>query len=198
MKKKVGIFGGSFNPVHAGHLMLASWIAQCGLVDNVWLMLSPSNPLKANDSLASDEHRLRMLQLALGNDPLVKLSTLELELPRPSYTINTLRALDRTYPDCEFVLIVGSDNLAIFNKWRESETILSDYGLIVYPRPGYPLPGVLPPGVTAVEAPLLDISSTRIRQCLSRGWNMNFFLPPGVYKYIKENKLYYGTETDKQ
>lgn len=190
MRRRIGIFGGSFNPVHAGHLMLASWIAQSGLVDSVWLMLSPLNPLKDGNDMASDGHRMQMLQIALEQTKLIEFSDIELHLPRPSYTIATLRALNEKYPDCDFVPVVGSDNLAVFHKWRDWETILSDYGLIVYPRPGFPMPDELPAGVTAVDAPMLDISSTLIRECLRRGLDMNFFLPHGVYSYIKKNRLY--------
>ena len=190
MSKKIGILGGSFNPMHTGHLMLASWIAQCGVVDSVWLMLSPLNPLKTDCSMASDHHRMRMLELAVKQSDLLSVSALELELPRPSYTIDTFKELDRRYPECCFVPIVGSDNLSIFHKWRSADEILSRYGLIVYPRPGYPFPDKLPRGVVVVNAPQTDISSTKIRNCISKGWDMNFFLPPGVYKYIKEQDLY--------
>lgn len=201
MKKKIGIFGGSFNPVHSGHMMLASWIAQCGVVDSVWLMLSPRNPLKPDCEMASDSDRLRMLELAADKSETVSISTLELELPRPSYTINTLKELDRRYPQYRFVPIVGSDNLAIFNKWRCADEILERYGLIVYPRPGYDIPDKLPDRVEVVDAPRIEISSTKIRRFISDGWNMNFFLPPGVYRYIKEQNLYkkqHGTDSDKQ
>ncbi|MCM1022241.1 MAG: nicotinate (nicotinamide) nucleotide adenylyltransferase [Muribaculum sp.] len=191
MRQKIGIFGGSFNPVHIGHLMLASWIAQSGLVDRVWLMLSPANPLKSDSSLVEDNQRREMLEIALADSKLIELCTLELELPRPSYTINTLSELNRRYPQFDFTLIVGSDNLEIFDKWRSHEELLSRYGLIVYPRPGYPIQDVLPTGVTTVDAPLLEISSTEIRRKLACGWDMNFFMPSGVYNYIKENKLYY-------
>lgn len=190
MRRRIGIFGGSFNPVHAGHLMLASWIAQSGLVDSVWLVLSPQNPLKDGTDMASDAHRMSMLKIALEHTRLIEISDIELRLPRPSYTITTLQALSEEFPESDFVPIVGSDNLAVFKKWRDWETILADYGLIVYPRPGFPLPDVLPEGVTSVDAPVTDISSTRIRQCIRRSWDMNFFLPHGVYSYIKKNRLY--------
>ena len=190
MTKRIGIFGGSFNPVHTGHLMLASWIAQCGVVDNVWLMLSPRNPLKSGCDMVSDEHRLRMLSLAVGESDILSVSDLELELPRPSYTIDTLKELDRRYPEFRFVPVVGSDNLSIFDKWRCADEILSRYGLVVYPRPGYPFPEILPDGVETVDAPQIEISSTMVRQCIANGRDMNYFLPSAVYRYIKEHNLY--------
>ncbi len=190
MKKRIGIFGGSFNPVHAGHLMLASWIAQSGEVDEVWLMLSPCNPLKVGAEMASDDDRLKMLEIALKGDELLKLCSLELEMPRPSYTINTLYELESRFTDCEFVPIVGSDNLTVFDKWRDHDMIIARYGLIVYPRQDYPISSVLPEKVRVVDAPMIDVSSTKIRELIRKGWNMNFFLPPGVYRYIVEHGLY--------
>ncbi len=187
---KVGILGGSFNPVHSGHMMLASFLTQWGYVDRVWLTLSPRNPLKDPGDLLPDMKRLNMLSLAAKGAPDIDICDIELTMPRPSYTINTLELLRERYPDMEFKLIIGSDNWRIFDKWREPQRILDEFGVIVYRRPGYPVEREHIAGLEVVDAPMVDVSSTFIRKAIARGRNMNFFLPPGVYKYIVDNKLY--------
>lgn len=187
----IGILGGSFNPVHIGHLMLASYLSQFTSLDEVWLTLSPLNPLKAEASeLIPDMSRLRMLSIAGKQAPGVGVCDIELSMPRPSFTINTLDLLRRRYPRRRFKLIIGSDNWRIFDKWRDYERILSEYGVIVYPRPGYPIENRYEDGVDFVNAPVFNISSTFIRNAIARGKDMNLFLPSGVYDYIIENKLY--------
>lgn len=187
----VGILGGSFNPVHIGHMMLASFLAQWGYVDQVWLTLSPRNPLKKDpDSLIPDTKRLTMLNLALKGSAKLDVCDIELSMPLPSYTINTLDVLAQRYPDKQFKLIVGSDNWAIFDHWRESHRIIEQYGVIVYPRPGYPVPEGHVDGMEFVDAPTVNISSTFIRKAIAKGLNVDYFLPQGVYKYILDHKLY--------
>lgn len=188
--RHIGVFGGSFNPVHSGHMMVASYIAQwCGL-DEVWLMLSPLNPLKSDAGLLPDATRLDMLRIAVGDSPLVRVSDFELSMPRPSYTVDTMQALRQAYPDCSFRIIIGSDNWAIFDRWRDPEVLLRDFGVIIYPRPGYPLPDRLPSGAMAVDAPVCSLSSTMIREAVAQGRDVTFFLPHGVWDYIKSNNLY--------
>ena len=137
---RIGVFGGSFNPVHIGHVMLASYLKQFEGFDEVWLMLSPLNPLKANSTeLIPDVTRLKMLDIALKGAEGIKVSDIELSMPRPSYTINTLRYLAKRYPRHTFKLIIGSDNWKIFSQWKDSEAIIRDFGVVVYPRPGYPV-----------------------------------------------------------
>lgn len=187
----IGILGGSFNPVHIGHLILAQYMVQWGYVDKVWLTLSPQNPLKnLGKEMMPDMKRLSMLQRATKEAKGIETCDIELSMPRPSYTIDTLRVLSRRYPAKRFRLIIGSDNLAVFRKWKEWESILDDYGVVVYPRPGYPADDVPGEGVEIVDAPLLDISSTFIRRAVASGRDVSFFLPQGVYKYIMDNKLY--------
>ena len=186
----VGILGGSFNPVHAGHMMLASYLAQWGYVDEVWLTLSPRNPLKDAAGLLPDTKRLAMLTLASRNARGIDICDLELSMPKPSYTINTLRALRERYPDKDFRLIIGSDNWQTFTQWREWEAILNEFGVIVYPRPGYPVEKRYVDGMELVEAPQVHISSTFVRNSIARGKDMSYFLPQGVNKYILDNKLY--------
>lgn len=187
----IGILGGSFNPVHVGHLMLASYMQQFGGMDEVWLMLSPLNPLKANpEELIPDITRLRMLELAVGETKGILVNDIELSMPRPSYTINTLRYLAKRYPRHQFKLIIGSDNWKRFNEWKDYEEIIDDFGVVIYPRPGYPLGTIYDPGVEVVNAPTADISSTFIRRAIARGKDMKFFLPQGVNDFIKTNNLY--------
>ena len=188
---KIGVLGGSFNPVHIGHVMLASYLKQFEVFDEVWLMLSPLNPLKANSAdLIPDVTRLRMLDIALKDADGIKVSDIELSMPRPSYTINTLRYLAKRYPRHSFKLIIGADNWKIFSQWKDSQTIIDDFGVVVYPRPGYQLGTIYDAGVEVVQAPTADISSSFIRNSIARGKDMNFFLPAGVYEYIKSHNLY--------
>lgn len=187
----IGILGGSFNPVHIGHLMLANYLRQFTGLDAVWLTLSPLNPLKADSTeLISDIHRLKMLSLATSGVDGIGTCDIELSMPRPSYTINTLDLLNRRYPRRSFKLIIGSDNYRIFDRWRDGDRIKRDYGLIVYPRPGYPVPNLYEDGVDVIDAPQSNLSSTFIRRAIARGYDMNYFLHPDVYRYIKENGLY--------
>lgn len=187
---KVGILGGSFNPVHAGHMMLASFLTQWGYVDRVWLTLSPRNPLKDPTDLLPDMKRLNMLSIAAKGATDIDICDIELSMPKPSYTINTLDLLRSRYPGMSFKLIIGSDNWRIFDRWREPQRILDDYGVIVYRRPGYPVEREHIAGLEVVDAPMVDISSTFVRNAIAKGRNMSYFLPAGVYKYIQDNKLY--------
>lgn len=187
----IGILGGSFNPIHIGHMMLASYLKQFYGFDQVWLLLSPLNPLKVNSvDLIPDVTRLKMLDIAIGNSDGIQVCDIELSMPRPSYTINTLRYLAKRYPRHKFKLIIGSDNWKIFSQWKESDSIISEFGIVIYPRPGYQVGMVFDDDVDVVNAPVTDISSTFIRKAIARGKNMTYFLPPGVYEYIKMNNLY--------
>ena len=187
----IGILGGSFNPVHSGHMMLASYLAQWGYVDQVWLTLSPRNPLKEKpEELLPDLKRLTMLNLAIKGASKLDICDIELSMPTPSYTINTLDVLSRRFPANKFKLIIGSDNWLSFDKWRDSQKILSDYGVIVYPRPGYPVKERMVDGMEVVEAPTVNLSSSFIRKAIAKGRDMSYFLPQGVYKYILDHKLY--------
>lgn len=186
----IGILGGSFNPVHIGHIMVASYLTQWKIVDRVWLTLSPRNPLKSSDSLLSDLQRLAMLRIACKNLPGIEICDIELSMPRPSFTINTLKVLTKRYPSMRFKLIIGSDNWNNFDKWRDYEEILDDYGVIVYPRPGKPITNTLADGMELVQSPSINLSSTFIRAAIEKGRNVSAFLPAGVYDYITANNLY--------
>lgn len=190
--KRVGILGGSFDPVHIGHTALANYIAQSGVVDEVWLTLSPQNPFKVGQHLTDDHHRLDMLRIATSQDPkLIHPCDIELSMPRPSYSIDTLRTLSQLHPDYSFKLIIGSDNWSNFVNWRQYEAIINEFGVIIYPRQGFEIcSDELPDDVTTVDAPTIEVSSTWIRNAIACGRNVNYFMPAGVYPYILEHKLY--------
>ncbi len=192
----VALMGGSYNPVHIGHAMVAQYVAlTCSDIDRVEMMLSPLNPLKTTASRpASDIDRLAMLKLVCeASGGIIGLNTTELSMPRPCYTIDTLNRLAAENPQNSYRLIIGSDNWNDFHRWRAADEIISRFGLIVYPRPGYPVkevPAALSEQVRIVDAPTVDVSSTMLRHMLATGRQVNFFLPPGVYEYIIANGLY--------
>lgn len=185
----IGLLGGSFNPVHCGHMMLAAYLTQWNIVDRVWLMLSPRNPLKNPLGLISDMRRLAMLSIATRGVERVDTCDIELSMPLPSYTINTLDLLASRYPGRRFKLVIGSDNWQVFDQWRDWQRILDEYGVIVYPRPGYPVESHVD-GMETIAPITVNLSSTQVRDAIARGRDMSCFLPPGVYKYIVDNKLY--------
>ena len=189
-QETIGLLGGSFNPVHSGHMMLAAYLTQWGIVDKVWLTLSPRNPLKDPAGLLPDTKRLAMLTIATKGAARIETCDIELSMPQPNYTIATLDLLAQRYPGKRFKLVIGSDNWRIFDSWKDSQRILDDYGVIVYPRPGYPIPEGHVDGMETVHPMMVDISSTQVRDAIARGRDMTFFLPPGVYNYIVSNKLY--------
>ena len=162
---KIGIYGGSFNPVHFGHVGLAKWVIEHTDLDELWMLVSPNNPLKPASMLAPEQERLAGVQEAIKDIPNVKASDFEFHLPRPSYTANTLRELQKAYPQHEFTLIIGQDNLAIFNRWREYEYILKNFRIFVYPRKGSnEQPAVSDENILFLSsAPLFNISSTELR-----------------------------------
>lgn len=190
--RRIGILGGSFNPIHVGHAIIASYIVESGLIDSLWLMVSPQNPLKENSTLASDYHRLRMTELVSRRLENVETSAFEFDLPRPSYTIDTLNALQVKFPDDEFYLVIGADNWCLFDKWKSGEEIISKYHILIYPRRGYEIviPEQYSERVKAVEAPLIELSSTQIRERLAQMKSVSFLVPETVENYIVKNKLY--------
>ncbi len=187
-RRSVALLGGSFCPVHAGHIMVASYISQfCPLVDEVWLVPAAVNPLKAGSRYRlTDAQRLELLRRAVEGYDRIRVCDVELHMPVPSYTIDTLRRLSADCPDCRFRWIIGSDNWLLKDSWRMVDRIISDYGMIVYPRPGYGIdPQALPDNVDYVDAPQIELSSTFIRQGLDSGRNMQAFLPQGVWQPLR-------------
>ena len=189
--KKVGIYSGSFNPIHHGHVMLANYLVEFSDLDELWFVVTPQNPLKQKEDLLDDDERLKMVQLALGDDPRFHVSDIEMHLPTPSYTINTLTSLSEQNPDCEFVFICGMDSLQNFKNWREYQRILDNYELLVFPREGYDGGELINyPSVTVLKTPILEISSTFIRQCIKEGRDVRHFMPEKAFAYMKTNRFY--------
>lgn len=188
---KIGIFSGSFNPIHLGHTRLAAFIRQQAGLDEVWLMVSPNNPLKAASELMDEKLRYHLAQLATAELEGIRPSDFEFHLPKPSYTIHTLEQLTAAYPQHQFSLIIGSDNMAIFHKWKDWQRILALYPIIVYPREGDDLAALkqLYPMMHVIEgAPLLNISATEIRAHLQDDTLLREWLHPDVAKYLRMHK----------
>ncbi len=188
---KIGLFFGSFNPVHVGHTIIANFMATHTDLDQVWMVVSPQNPLKPKSALAKDYDRLHLVRLAIGDNPRLRASNIEFDLPRPSYTIDTLSYLKEKYPENEFVLIMGGDNLATLHRWKNHERILQGYHIYLYKRPKTDL-GELAghPHVHHFEAPMLDISATYIRQCIKDGKSVQYLVPEGVFEYLEGSSMY--------
>lgn len=190
---RIGIYGGSFNPIHTGHTQLAASIVAQGMVDELWLLVSPLNPLKSGEvsDIAEYEHRLKMAELATGGIEGVKVSDFERHLPLPSYTITTLGELGKAFPEHEFMLVIGADNWERFPRWYHVDEILANYQILIYRRPGCELnEKALPSSVQVVDTPLYDVSSTEIRESVKKGRMMRRWLDARVARYIKKHQLY--------
>ena len=188
-KQRVAVFGGSFDPIHNGHLALAGEVISRGLADEVWLMVTPQNPHKQDKILSDERLRFQMAQLAVEGMDGVKACDFEFSLPRPSYTLTTLTALDEAFPDKEFCLLIGADNWEKFDRWYKGDEILSRYGIIVYPRGSEGEPS-LPSGVRWLPAKLYDISSTMVRAAVAAGNDITGLVPATVVRFINDNKMY--------
>ncbi|PVH25795.1 nicotinate (nicotinamide) nucleotide adenylyltransferase [Sphingobacterium corticibacter] len=191
MSKQIGLFFGSFNPIHVGHLIIANHMAHYTSLDEVWFVVSPQNPFKEKKSLANMYDRLEMVSLAIQNSDRLRASDIEFNLPQPSYTIDTLVHLKERYPDYDFSLIMGEDNLASFQKWKNADIILRDYKILVYPRPAYDA-GELAnhPSVTRTETPQMELSSTAIRKAIQARQSVQFMTPDAVIEFIDKKGLY--------
>jgi nicotinate-nucleotide adenylyltransferase len=190
---RIGIFGGSFDPIHTGHAIIAQHIISSGAVDQLWFMVSPVNPLKAdNQRQVADTDRLRMVEMVSRPMEGVETSAFEFTMPKPSYTIDTLNALQEKFPHDEFYLVIGGDNWELFSKWRNSEEILAKYHVLIYPRLGYEvvIPNELQERVTLVGAPIIELSSTEIRERLANGLSARYYVPDEVLAYIERMNLY--------
>ncbi|NDV78378.1 nicotinate (nicotinamide) nucleotide adenylyltransferase [Dysgonomonas sp. 511] len=188
----IGIFSGSFNPIHIGHIILGNYITEFTDVDEVWFLVTPQSPFKKNAELLDEQVRLEMVQLALQKYDKLKASDFEFSMPRPSYTVDTLDRLQEEYPQHCFTLIIGGDNWEVFEKWFEYERILHNYKLKVYPRLGYriTIPAKQRGKVEALDSPIVEISSTFVRDGIKAGKNMHPFLSEAVSEYIIEKGLY--------
>ncbi len=192
---KTGLFFGSFNPIHIGHLAIANYMVEFTDIDEVWFVVSPHNPLKKKSSLLQEYLRYDMVELAVKDDKRFMACNIEMRMPQPSYTIDTLTYLKESYPDNQFVLIMGSDVLPTFNKWKNHECIIKEYQRYIYPRPGFSTEELKKHENTFfVDAPNMEISSSFIRQAIKDGKDIKYFLPERVYKFIKEKYLYEDIE----
>lgn len=187
--KKIGLFFGSFNPIHYGHLMIANYIKEFTDTDEIWFVVSPQNPHKDSSELCNEHHRLNMVKLAIENIPFIKECNIEFNLPKPSYTINTLNELQKIYIYYNFYIIMGSDNYINLHKWHRYKEIKQNFKILVYPRHNYEV-NTEEENITLINAPKIEISSSFIRNSIKQGKNLICFLPSEVYNYIKENKLY--------
>lgn len=194
---KIGLYFGSFNPVHIGHVAIAGYMTEFTGLDQVWFVVSPHNPLKKKETLLTDHQRLYMAQLAIGNNDKLKASDIEFKLPVPSYTIDTLASLTEKYPKNEFCLVMGEDNLYTLHKWKNVRELTKRFSIYVYPRPGSIKPSsplldqvLSSADIHHVNAPLMEISGTFIRDSIKKGKDVSFLLPAQVWKYIKEMHFY--------
>lgn len=188
---KIGLFFGSFNPPHIGHMAIANYMVEYAGLTQVWFVVSPQNPLKEQSGLLKDYDRLELMRLAVNDDRRFRVSDVEFRLSKPSYTINTLEFLKEKFPDHLFSLIIGTDNLENFNKWKEYERILDNYPILVYPRPGYEISAQLVHDhIRLVEAPKLEISSTFVRQAIAEGRDVRYFVPERVWDYMDKMNYY--------
>lgn len=186
---RTALFGGTFNPLHNGHLAIAKSVLEQGLADEVWLLVTPCNPWKSDQKLLDDRLRYDMVAQAVKDLEGIHASDFEFKLEKPSYTANTLRRISADYPDREFILTIGADNWVKFSNWREADFILNNYPIIVYPRQDYPIEH-LSGNVTLLDCPLMNVSSTQIRQMVKDGTPINEFVPESVARTIADLHLY--------
>jgi nicotinate-nucleotide adenylyltransferase len=188
---KIGLFFGSFNPVHNGHLAIAEYIYEYTDLQEIWFVVSPQNPFKRRLILLDDHHRLEMVYKAIGDDPRFRVSDIEFKMPKPSFTVDTLTYLSEKHPKKEFVMILGADNLKSFNKWKNCELLIEKYTRYVYPRHGVDDDEISKhKNVVAINAPRIEISSSFIRQAISDGKKIKYFLPDKVFEYIDQMNFY--------
>lgn len=193
MKKKVGLYFGTFNPIHIGHIIIANYIVEFSEIDEVWMVVTPHNPFKKKNSLLDNHHRLELVFKACEGYPKLKPSDVEFKLPQPNYTSTTLAKLEEDHPNKEFFLIIGEDNLKSFHKWKNYEVILERHSLLVYPRISS---GKVEdsfknhPKIIRIEAPIMELSSSFIREAIKEGKDISAMLPKAVWEYIDLMNFY--------
>ena len=186
----IGLYFGSFNPVHVGHLIIASYARHSTDLKQVWLVVSPQNPLKPSKTLLNEYHRLHLVNVAIENDPFLKATDIEFHLPKPSYTIDTLTYLKEKYPQHEFSVIMGSDSLQNISQWKNYKTLLNDHRLYIFKRPGFDVLHYEGATIKIVDAPLLEISSTQIRQMIKERIPVRYMVTDAVSNEIESNNYY--------
>jgi nicotinate-nucleotide adenylyltransferase len=192
---KIGLYFGSFNPIHTGHLIIASHILNETDVQKVWFVVSPQNPLKPSNALLNEYHRLHLVQKAIDPDIRLRAIDIEFTLPKPSYTIHTLTYLQEKYPKYDFSVIMGSDSFQNLHNWKNGDLILKTYQILVYKRPGFDVAAEGYPNVTVLNAPLLDISATHIRELIRAGKSIKYLVPEEVEKEIYDSGFYKKAQT---
>ena len=189
---KVGLYFGSFNPIHIGHLIIGSYLSDNTDLDEVWFVVSPQNPFKKSSSLLNEQHRLSLVQIAIEGEKKLKASNVEFKLPKPSYTSDTLIYLSEKYPENKFAVIMGSDSFQNIERWRNYNQIINNYNIYIFLRPGYPVENIYEKNIYVITAPLIEISSTLIRKNIRANKSIRFFVPDSVMEEIRE-KNYYGS-----
>jgi len=191
VRRRVGVLGGSFNPIHCGHVALARQLLASAGLDEVWFMVSPQNPFKQQSALLADHLRLEIARRALQNEPQMVASDFEFHLPRPSYTWRTLSELRAAFPAISFTLLIGADNWAAFDRWSHPQEIIGQFPIVVYPREGYAVDEqALPPHVKLIHTDLLRVSSTLVRQLIASGQPYAHLVPHVVAEFIEQHRLY--------
>ena len=187
----IGLYFGSFNPIHHGHLIIATHVAGNTSCQQVWLVVTPQNPLKSQSSLLHESHRKHLIDLAIEGDDRLKSSNIEFKLPKPSYTIDTLTHLSEIYPQHTFTIIIGSDAFSNINKWKNWNILINNYSIQIYERPGFPVKITgLPQNIQLIKAPLLQISSTMLREMIKRNESIRYYVPDIVAEEIKNQQFY--------
>lgn len=187
---KIGLYFGSFNPIHVGHLIIASHLLNETNIEKIWLVVSPHNPFKQENGLLNEYHRLHLAKLATENDPRIRASDIEFTMPKPSYTVHTLAWLREKHPEHEFCLIMGADSFGNLHKWKNADVIIRDYDIYVYPRPGFTVENTINARLFTVEAPLLQLSATHIRKCITDGKSVRYMVPDVVLEEIEKGGYY--------